>query len=73
MNSDNRIHALLMIQKQLQQWVAYAPEWYVMLHGMKEANTSLQRVKQLLAYEIQVQAMEDVGELNQSLGLYNEL
>lgn len=73
MNSDDRIHALLMIQEQLQQWVAYAPEWYVQLHGMQAANIGLQRVKQLIVYELQVQALEDVGELNQSMGIHNEL
>ena len=73
MNSDDRIHALLMIQEQLQQWVAYAPEWYVQLHGMQAANISIQRVKQLLVHELQVQALEESVDVSQSLGLYNEL
>ena len=72
-NSNDRIEALLLIQEQLQKWVAYAPDWYIQLRGMKDANISLQRVKQLLAYELQVQALEDVSELSQSMGLYNEL
>ena len=73
MNSDDRIHALLMIQEQLQQWVAHAPEDYVQTYGMTSANVSIQRVKQLLAHELQVQALEDVVDVPQSLGLYNEL
>ena len=71
MNSNDRIHALLMIQEQLQQWVAFAPEWYVQLHGMGSANISLQRVKQLIQHEIQVQALEESVDVSQSLGLYN--
>lgn len=71
MKSSERIEALCLIKDQLEQWVAYCPEWYIQLHSMKDANIALQRVKQLLQHEIQMSAMEEVVEINQSLGLYN--
>ena len=71
MNSNERIEALFLIQEQLQQWVSHAPEDYVQTYGMTSANISIQRCKQLISHELQVQALEETVEINQSLGLYS--
>ena len=71
MNSEQKIESLFLIKEQLEKWLAYQPEWHMQLHGCGEANIAYQHCKTLLRYELQVQAVEDVGELNQNLGLYN--
>ena len=76
MNSSDRIEALCLVKAQLEQWCATMPNWYYELHGCKDANIALQRVKQLIVYEVQqtqIQCMEELTTLSQSLGLYNEL
>lgn len=73
MKNFERIEALCLIKDQLEQWASHMPEWYYHLHGCRDANIALQRVKQLLQHEIQMSAMEEAVEINQSLGLYNEM
>jgi hypothetical protein len=68
-NSDDRIESLLLIKWQLEQWLAYQPEWHVEKYGGGEANIAYQHIKQLIAYELQVQALEDSAD--EGLGLYN--
>ena len=71
MNGEQRIESLFLIKEQLEKWLAYQPEWHMQLHGCGEANIAYQRCKILLNHELQIQAMGELSDSSQSLGLYN--
>ncbi len=71
MKSSQRIETLTLVKTELEAWLSHMPPWFFKLHGCKDANIAYQQLKTLLEYEISIQALEELTDSSQGLGLYN--